>query len=222
MKKAILFIGVMLLSVGISSAQTRFSFGPKVGVNLSNFYIDADGIEEADIVGIKPGLLIGAFAEYDFTPAIGVSVDLLYSREGTESNRFDYPSQKGYYYKHKYSLQYLNVPVLVNFYLARGLAVKAGIQPSVLLGAKYRVEWEYGEQEGIENEDIKDNLLPYDISIPIGLSYTFDYGLFIDGRYNLSLCDIMNQSTKQDLELDGVTYHKVKNRTFSLSVGWKF
>ena len=155
MKKAILFIGVMLLSVGISSAQTRFSFGPKVGVNLSNFYIDADGIEEADIVGIKPGLLIGAFAEYDFTPAIGVSVDLLYSREGTESNRFDYPSQKGYYYKHKYSLQYLNVPVLVNFYLARGLAVKAGIQPSVLLGAKYRVEWEYGEQEGIENEDIK-------------------------------------------------------------------
>ena len=222
MKKAILFIGVMLLSVGISSAQTRFSFGPKVGVNLSNFYIDADGIEEADIVGIKPGLLIGAFAEYDFTPAIGVSVDLLYSREGTESNRFDYPSQKGYYYKHKYSLQYLNVSVLVNFYLARGLAVKAGIQPSVLLGAKYRVEWEYGEQEGIENEDIKDNLLPYDISIPIGLSYTFDYGLFIDGRYNLSLCDIMNQSTKQDLELDGVTYHKVKNRTFSLSVGWKF
>lgn len=222
MKKAILFIGVMLLAVGVSSAQPRFSFGPKVGVNLSNLYIDAEGVEEADIVGIKPGLLIGAFAEYDFTPAIGVSIDLLYSREGTESNRFDYPSQKGYYYKHKYSLQYLNIPVLVNFYLARGLAVKAGIQPGVLLGAKYRVEWEYGEQDGVENQDIKDNLLPYDISIPIGLSYTFDYGLFIDGRYNLSLCDIMNQSTKQNLELDGVTYHKVKNRSFSFSVGWKF
>ena len=103
-----------------------------------------------------------------------------------------------------------------------GLAVKAGIQPGVLLGAKYRVEWEYGEQDGVENQDIKDNLLPYDISIPIGLSYTFDYGLFIDGRYNLSLCDIMNQSTKQNLELDGVTYHKVKNRSFSFSVGWKF
>ncbi|HJB85092.1 MAG TPA: PorT family protein [Candidatus Alistipes merdigallinarum] len=222
MKKTILFIGVMLLAVGVSSAQPRFSFGPKVGVNLSNLYIDAEGVEEADIVGIKPGLLIGAFAEYDFTPAIGVSIDLLYSREGTESNRFDYPSQKGYYYKHKYSLQYLNIPVLVNFYLARGLAVKAGIQPGVLLGAKYRVEWEYGEQDGVENQDIKDNLLPYDISIPIGLSYTFDYGLFIDGRYNLSLCDIMNQSTKQNLELDGVTYHKVKNRSFSFSVGWKF
>ena len=67
MKKTILFIGVMLLSVGISSAQPRFSFGPKVGVNLSNLYIDAEGVEEADIVGIKPGLLIGAFAEYDFT-----------------------------------------------------------------------------------------------------------------------------------------------------------
>lgn len=222
MKKTILFIGVMLLAVGVSSAQPRFSFGPKVGVNLSNLYIDAEGVEEADIVGIKPGLLIGAFAEYDFTPAIGVSVDLLYSREGTESNRFDYPSQKGYYYKHKYSLQYLNVPVLVNFYLARGLAIKAGVQPGVLLGAKYRVEWEYGAESGTETQDVKDNLRAYDISIPIGLSYTFDYGLFIDGRYNLSLCDIMNQSTKQNLELDGVTYHKVKNRSFSFSVGWKF
>lgn len=222
MKKAIVLICVMLLSIGVTSAQSRFSFGPKVGVNLSNLYIDAEGVEAGDIVGIKPGLLIGAFAEYDFTPVVGISVDLLYSREGTESNRFDYPSQKGYSYEHKYSLQYLNIPVLVNFYLSRGLAIKAGIQPGILLGAKYRVDWEYGAESGTETEDIKNDLRSYDISIPIGLSYTFDYGLFIDGRYNLSLCDIMNQSTKHELELEGVSYHKLKNRTFSFSIGWKF
>lgn len=222
MKKAIVLICVMLLSIGVTSAQSRFSFGPKVGVNLSNLYIDAEGVEAGDIVGIKPGLLIGAFAEYDFTPVVGISVDLLYSREGTESNRFDYPAQEGYSYKHKYSLQYLNIPVLINFYVAHGLAVKAGVQPGVLLGAKYRVDWEYMGQEGSKTQDIKNNLRAYDISIPIGLSYTFDYGFFIDGRYNISLCDIMNQSTKHELELEGVSYHKVKNRTFSFSIGWKF
>lgn len=222
MKKAIVLICVMLLSIGVTSAQSRFSFGPKVGVNLSNLYIDAEGVEAGDIVGIKPGLLIGAFAEYDFTPVVGISVDLLYSREGTESNRFDYPAQEGYSYKHKYSLQYLNIPVLINFYVAHGLAVKAGVQPGVLLGAKYRVDWEYMGQEGSKTQDIKNNLRAYDISIPIGLSYTFDYGFFIDGRYNISLCDIMNQSTKHELELEGASYHKVKNRTFSFSIGWKF
>lgn len=55
--------------------------------------------------------------------------------------------------------------------------------------------WEYMGQEGSKTQDIKNNLRAYDISIPIGLSYTFDYGFFIDGRYNISLCDIMNQST---------------------------
>lgn len=222
MKRIWLVAGIIWMSVGTAFAQERFSFGPKMGVSVSNLYINADGVDESDIVGIKPGLLIGAFAEYDFTPALGVSVDLLYSREGTESNRFDYPAQEGYSYKHKYSLQYLNIPVLINFYVAHGLAVKAGVQPGVLLGAKYRVDWEYMGQEGSKTQDIKNNLRAYDISIPIGLSYTFDYGFFIDGRYNISLCDIMNQSTKHELELEGVSYHKLKNRTFSFSIGWKF
>lgn len=79
MKRIWLVAGIIWMSVGTAFAQERFSFGPKVGVSVSNLYINAEGVEESDIVGIKPGLLIGAFAEYDFTPALGVSVDLLYS-----------------------------------------------------------------------------------------------------------------------------------------------
>ena len=38
-----------------------------------------------------------------------------------------------------YRLNYLNIPILANFYVTKGLALKAGIQPGFLIGSKLRV-----------------------------------------------------------------------------------
>lgn len=215
-----------LLAAGWVSAQ-EFSFGPKAGVNISDIYIDADGIEESAIRGVKPALVIGGFAEYRFLPKLSLSAEVLYSRQGSQSDQYVHRGnpqfgEQNSSYEHEYTLQYLNIPVLVNFYLTDGLAIKAGIQPGFLLGADFQVDIEAEGQKHSRKWSIKDDLRTFDLAIPLGLSYTFDYGFFLDARYNLALSDLMKDDTKGELEMEGVTYHKMKNRVFAITVGWKF
>ena len=107
------------------------------------------------------------------------------------------------------TLTYLNVPLLANYYVFPGFAVKAGVQFGYLLSAKYK---------GSENElgtwvdydrSTTDGLKKLDISIPIGLSYEFS-NFVIDARYNLGVYNIN--------DLGNAT---VKNGVIMLTVGYK-
>ena len=76
-------------------------------------------------------------------------------------------------------LDYINVPVLANVYVAPGLAVKLGLQPGFL---------------------VSDNSIgtkSFDLSIPVGLSYEFN-NFVIDGRYNLGAIKIWEPSDSKN------------------------
>lgn len=98
---------------------------------------------------------------------------------------------------------YINVPILANVYVAKGLAVKAGIQPGFNISAKAKVA-----SGGTSIEGDLDGEKSVDFSIPIGLSYEFN-GFVIDGRYNFGVTKIM----------DGAD---CKNSVFQFTVGYKF
>ena len=117
MKKVLLSIAALFTVATYASAQeTGFGFGPKVGINLSNqTLLDGD---------YKTGLTAGVFADYRFSNLFALSADVLYSRQGTKGEGV------------KVKTDNLNIPILANFYLVKGLAVKAGIQPGFLLKAK--------------------------------------------------------------------------------------
>ena len=80
------------------------------------------------------------------------------------------------------SLDYLNIPIVANYYIIPGLAIKAGIQPSFLMGAKNK--WK--DDGGSDSDDIKDYLKTFDLAIPLGASYEYKNVVF-DVRYNLSV-----------------------------------
>ncbi len=75
-----------------------------------------------------------------------------------------------------------------------------------------------------ETADLKDENLfrTTDIAIPVGLSYTLDYGLVIDARYNFSLNDIATDTFKEEIAQEGGDLKKSKTGYFSLTLGWKF
>ena len=224
MKKTILLIAVVL-AAGVVSGQKTFTFGPKVGINIADLY--ASSAENTrDLNGTKPSLIVGAFAEYRALKWLAVSADVLYSRQGsTDKATWTERGPGGGFVteseEFSYRLNYLNIPILANFYVTNGLALKAGFQPGFLIGSKLRVRSNDGPWE---TADLKDENLfrTTDIAIPVGLSYTLDYGLVIDARYNFSLNDIATDTFKEEIAQEGGDLKKIKNRVFSLTLGWKF
>ena len=224
MKTTILLIAVVL-AAGVVSGQKTFTFGPKVGINIADLY--ASSAENTrDLNGTKPSLIVGAFAEYRALKWLAVSADVLYSRQGsTDKATWTERGPGGGFVteseEFSYRLNYLNIPILANFYVTKGLALKAGIQPGFLIGSKLRVRSNDGPWE---TADLKDENLfrTTDIAIPVGLSYTLDYGLVIDARYNFSLNDIATDTFKEEIAQEGGDLKKIKNRVFSLTLGWKF
>ena len=224
MKKTILLIAVVL-AAGVVSGQKTFTFGPKVGINIADLY--ASSAENTrDLNGTKPSLIVGAFAEDRALKWLAVSADVLYSRQGsTDKATWTERGPGGGFVteseEFSYRLNYLNIPILANFYVTKGLALKAGIQPGFLIGSKLRVRSNDGPWE---TADLKDENLfrTTDIAIPVGLSYTLDYGLVIDARYNFSLNDIATDTFKEEIAQEGGDLKKIKNRVFSLTLGWKF
>lgn len=201
MKKLFLIAVAMLatLSVSAQSAPGSFSLKPMVGATLSSVRgSDADGVK------MKFGLVAGAEGIYQVSDMFALSGGLLYSMQGFKTDTsLDL----------KVNTEYLNVPILANVYVARGLALKAGVQLGFLTKAK--AKGKYGNIE--EDIDIKDSMKSLDLSIPVGVSYEINNSFTIDARYNLGLSKIAKDDD-QHYDYTAKTYNSV----FMLTLGYKF
>lgn len=192
MKKILMTIVVALMATVSVNAQEMF-VKPMIGGTLST-------ITKADESKMKLGLVAGAELGYKVADPFAITAGLLVSMQGNAVK------DNSYIKNEKNTLTYLNVPVLANYYITPGLAIKAGIQPGFLLSRKWKGEeningkWEKFDESGT------DGLKKFDLSIPIGLSYEIS-DFVIDARYNLGL-------TKVVKNFDG------KNSVFMLTFGY--
>ena len=189
MKKLITMATALLLSVGAYAQHEvgSVTIQPKIGMNIASM----TDLDDADV---RIGLAIGAEAEYQFTDMFSISGGLLYSMQGytDDGGGADYTCK----------MDYLNVPILVNCYVVKGLAVKLGIQPGFNINAKAKAE---GGNTTIES-DIDAKTL--DFSIPVGISYELA-NFQLDARYNWGLTKVAKDSD-------------CKNSVFQLTLGYKF
>ena len=185
MKKLMMIAALMLLSVGAFAQQSTgtFSIIPKVGVNLANLSGDISGNS------MKIGLVAGAEGMYQVSPLVGLSAGLLYSMQGCEG---DGDSKLNY--------DFINIPVLANFYVAPKFALKVGLQPAFVASAKVK--------SGDYEVDVKDHMQSIVIDVPIGASYEFS-DFVIDARYNLGLSKINKN--------DG----SIRNSVIQITLGYK-
>lgn len=191
MKKLFLAVVAMMVSAATFAQNEagQITIQPKVGVNIANI---------TDAVGADPriGLAAGAEFEYGLTDNIGLSAGVLYSMQGAKA------SEESVDYTLK--LDYLNVPILANFYVAKGLALKLGVQPGFKLSSKVK-----GEASGVTAElEVEDGVKSIDLSIPVGLSYQYQNIVF-DARYNWGVTKIIDDADS-------------KNSVFQITVGYKF
>lgn len=169
MKKIVLILMLAIVSMGIASAQHEaksLSLQPKIGLNLSKLtnHFDSD---------FKPGMVVGLETEWQSKAKFGWSVGLLYSQQGTKYALGEF--------KYTYNYNYINVPVLANFYVARNLALKTGLQFGFNVSNGYTIEGP-GSKENRNDPDVK----AVEASIPLGVSYEFNQ-FVVEARYNLGL-----------------------------------
>lgn len=97
------------------------------GINLATMTNDDDA-------KTRIGLVAGAELEYQASPLLSVSAGALYSQQGADA---DSQGMNG-----TVKMDYVNLPILANFYVAKGFAVKVGIQPGFLVNDKVKVSSE--------------------------------------------------------------------------------
>ena len=170
-----------------------FTIQPMIGIaagTLSGTYSDFE-ISSKDP---RAGLTIGAEAEYyTKTPWLSVSAALMYTQQGWEQKNLGKTvTQK---------LDYINIPVLVNFYVAKGFALKIGLQPGFLVNAQF---------DGNDNKSLCES---FNLSLPIGLSYEFKNGITLDLRGTPGLTAV-NKNSSSD--------YKIRSDCSTLTIGYKF
>lgn len=189
MKKFMMMVAMAFATL-TASAQAEagtLTLKPLVGMNLSDITKGENKM--------KVGLAAGAELEYMLSDNASISAGAIYSMQGCKG--------KGEESNVKYNFDYINIPILANYYFAKGFAVKAGVQPAFKVSSKAKAD---GASENL------DGYKSFDLAIPLGLSYEIS-NFVIDARYNLSL-------TKIHDDVEGVEYGK--NQVIQITLGYKF
>ena len=171
---------VAALSANAQNEVGQITLQPKVGINIST--VTGEGNKYA------AGLVAGVEAEYGVAENFGLTLGALYSMQGGKSEGADKKS----------CMDYINIPILAQYYVAKGFAIKAGVQPGFLVRASY------------DGNSFKEYCKKVDFSIPVGLSYEYEH-FVLDARYNIGLTKTAKEASE-----------KTKNSVFQITVGYKF
>ena len=178
MKKIMMMLFMATVALTASSQNTMrengtFTLQPKVGIGI--------------------GTLSGNYTTrpYYANEWLGIAAGLNYSQQGWK--------MKGNGVDETYKFDFLNIPLTADFYVAKGLALKTGVQFGFLLSAK------------VEDADVKDSCKKFNFSIPVGISYEIS-DFVLDFRYNIGLKNMNNLD-------DG---NKLRSDLVQFTVGYKF
>ena len=220
--KKLMMIAALLVATVSANAQFEpgtFSIQPKIGINLAKVsnmpkFNDANVTVDRSLLG---GAVIGAEAEYQIAKPFSVAAGLNFSMQGCQWEDYDFTDDGVKYEEkdNKVELNYLNIPLVANFYLFKGFAIKGGIQMGFLLSAKVKNKEIVNKSTTDVTIDVKDMCNKVDFSIPVGVSYQVPtIPIYIDARAIFGLKDII-----KDVPSDAKNF---KNQVFQLTVGYKF
>ena len=174
MKKMMMIAAMMVatLSANAQNEVGQISIKPTVGLNIAS-------MSKFDYKKNRVGMVFGLEGEYGVSKNFGVTAALLYSMQGVKGNDYWFGSANKADITYKFD--YINIPVLANFYITKGLAIKAGIQPGFNVKKKVAVE-----VAGVKEDATVDDVKGFALSVPVGLSYEFA-NVVLDARYNWGL-----------------------------------
>lgn len=194
MKKSIILF--LFSSLLLSAQQNGGSIGVKGGLNLSTI----TGKNDFDFAA-KLAYHLGFMFESTVSESVSLQPEILFSSQGA--------NEQSSYEDLEFRLNYVNVPILIKYYVSEGFSIDGGAQLGVLVAAKQS----YHSSKDI---DIKTNFSDTDYGLLIGTSYKFINKINLSARYNFGLKDISNSN------YSFFNNGNIKNGVFQLSLGYYF
>ena len=193
MKKIFSLVAAALISISVSaqSESGSITIQPNVGISVASATGDAGTNTKMAV-----GLTAGVEGMYMVNDQFGLALGLNYTGYNV--------SQESFKDDVIYSNYYFNIPVMADYYVAPGLALKAGVSVNFLATSKFDGE------DKIDGEKYKELFKRGFVSIPVGASYEIN-GFVFDARYNIGARKILRAK-----DIDG-TYN-----AFTFTVGYKF
>lgn len=178
---------IAIIAVGIAGTVNAqdVKLGAKIGMNVSSVNGNPDNLDS------KTGWVLGATAEVSLTEKFSLQPELLYSQQGAK--------QRGNFI---YDLNYISLPVMAKYYIAKGFSLEAGPQFSFLVKDELISDTNNAASANTNAEN-------FDFSANLGLGYQLENGIFFQTRYNLGLTAV---SETPD----------VKNGVFQMTLGFQF
>ncbi|MRI00954.1 outer membrane beta-barrel protein [Kriegella sp. EG-1] len=188
MRKQSILAVLIFMTFTITNAQD-FAFGVKGGLNLAS--IGGNAYTGTGLGGLssKVSFHVGGVVEIPISEKIAVQPELLYSSQGS--------SWAFYGASDNLKLDYVNLPVMVKYYIIKGLSAEAGPLAGFLLSTN------------ADKEDFKS----IDLAFGIGASYKISDNLFAGLRYNKGIMNINN-----DANINGNS----QNNVFQIFAGYAF
>ena len=197
MKKVFVLIAAAIVCM---SASAQVQFGGKVGFDLTNFW--GSDVEH----GMKPSYQVGLLMEYKMSPKFAIAPEVVFASQGgkykaLDLNFFNLDIEKTV----TFNTNYINIPVMLKYYVTPSFSVDLGPQLSVNVYSKYSIE---GVDDAI---DVKDNTKTVDFGVGLGGTYNLTNNAFVQARYTMGMTKVF----------DG-DHNKEKNGNIQVAFGMKF
>jgi hypothetical protein len=183
---------IMMIAVCITASQFLFAqpsnvhLGVKAGLNVASMNVDG-GTDLSSRVSLN----VGGLAHIHITHHFAVQPEIYFSGQGGKNN------------DGTLKLDYLNIPLLMQYMAGNGFRLETGPQLGILLAAQ--------DKAGDVKINVKNTMNGADFSWAFGAGYQFPgSGFGADARYNLGISDVSSGTGK------------FENRVFSVGVFYQF
>lgn len=197
MKKQLLSLCIVIGTMSLAQSTDGPTFGVKAGGNLSGF----TGSDSKS----KIGFYAGAFVNVPLSEAFSIQPEVVYSQQGAKA-KYDYEMGTYVVKNMQQNLDYINVPVMVQYNATPEFYLEAGPEFGLLLNAQAKGDINGSSYKGKN----KDNMKTFNFGAGIGLGYRFTENLGANVRYIAGLTKILkdefgDSSKNTNIQL-GLTY----------------
>ena len=186
MKKIVIALMCTILATGAAMAQEKFTFGPKIGVDYTHYW--GENVEHGGHLNYQAGV----FMEYRFTSKFSIAPEVVFAAQG---GKYDFKRNiEGIDVELKETdhVNYINVPVMLKYYVAPALSINFGPQVGFNVYSKNTIEGKVEKLKEKETTDMKKYTKTVDFGLGLGLTYNITEEVFIQARYTMGLTKVFN------------------------------